>query len=280
MGLSSGASVVYVARWALGTPSHAQEFAPQSWLSWRLIGTMPDALVHLVFLFPPLAAVVAWLLLPFLSAEEITDGNVNFSYRVMGRAGRTLFIKQAPDFVKWQPQMALESERMAREVRYFEIVREELGESVARRFLPAIHHFDETRCIFIMQFLETSSLLFNQLFEPNAVVAPEVSAALGEYLGRVHGATLGRKGRAGRGYDRAAEFWNPALRKIQLEHVYTVRLPQRDLPWRDPRDPHAACSPRPLCTMLKLGVSAPPTAWSVAAHHAPAPREGLLRALC
>ena len=63
--------------------------------------------------------VVAWLLLRFASAREITDGNVNFSFVVRGRGDKALFVKQARSYLKWQPQMNLERERMAREVQYF-----------------------------------------------------------------------------------------------------------------------------------------------------------------
>ena len=38
----------------------------------------------------------------------------------------------------------------------------------------------------------------------------------------MHAATLGRLGGGGGGDVRAADFWNPSLRKIQLEHVWTV----------------------------------------------------------
>ncbi|KAL1493518.1 hypothetical protein AB1Y20_017221 [Prymnesium parvum] len=218
--LSAGSAALYVARWAANEEA-PHELAPSAGWSRTIFRACPPAVLRLAFLFPRLAALVAWVLAPHLLAEEITDGNVNFSYRVTGRAGRSVFIKQAMAFVKWQPQMPLEAERMLREVSYFDVMRDKLGETLARRFLPEIYHFDQAESILIMEFLDTYSLLFNQLFDTGAL-SDAAAAALGEYLGHAHSATLGREAAAGSGCERAHQFWNPSMRKIQLEHVYTI----------------------------------------------------------
>lgn len=98
----------------------------------------------------PLLAVVRRLLLPSLSVREITDGNVNFSHVVSGAFGAKVFIKQAEGFLKWQPAMALERERMAREVRYFRDASSALGAAHSKRYLPEILAFDHFSSVLLM----------------------------------------------------------------------------------------------------------------------------------
>ena len=128
--MNAGSACIYVARWALLTPGAADDFAPSSSLVRSLLLAVP---LRVWLWCGRLSTLVSGLLLPRMRANEITDGNVNFSFRVGVVGGRSVFVKQAPDFVKWQPQMALESARMAREVQYFRDVAAELGPDATDR---------------------------------------------------------------------------------------------------------------------------------------------------
>ena len=143
--LNTASARLYLARWALR--SHEEKPA------WALSRAL---LVHLPLWLPRfLLSVFCAVLCPHLQAEEITDGNVNYSFVVTNlRSGKKLFIKQAEAFLKWQPQMALERDRMRREVQYFRDVAAALGEPDAARFLPRIYHFDLANTIFIMEYLD------------------------------------------------------------------------------------------------------------------------------
>ena len=157
---STSASRVYVARWALrrNEPRFVDAFAPATYLARVLLLALP------LWLLARASGLVAWLLLRFVRSEEITDGNVNFSFAVRGRGGLTLFVKQARPYLKWQPQMSLERDRMAREVRYFREVEATLERHLATRFLPAIHDFDAAHSVLVMDFLADHVVLFEQLF--------------------------------------------------------------------------------------------------------------------
>ena len=104
------------------------------------------------------------LLCPHLKAQEITDGNVNYSFVVEGRNEARVFIKQAEAYLKWQPQMALERERMQREVQYFRDVAAALGEQDAARYLPRIYDFDLQSTTFVMEYLAGFIVAFDQIF--------------------------------------------------------------------------------------------------------------------
>ena len=110
--LNPACARLYAARWAL--LSHEEKPASSLALSRALLLHLPLWLPRLVL------GVFCALLCPHLEAREITDGNVNYSFVVTDRrTGKKLFLKQAEAFLKWQPQLALERDRMRREVQYF-----------------------------------------------------------------------------------------------------------------------------------------------------------------
>ena len=214
---STSASRVYVARWALrrNEKRFVDAFAPATFLARALLLALP------LWLLARWSELVAWLLLRFVSSEEITDGNVNFSFAVRGRGGLTLFVKQARPYLKWQPQMSLERDRMAREVRYFREVEATLERHLATRFLPAIHDFDAAHSVLVMDFLADHVVLFEQLFAKRHL--PRAAAeGLAEYVACVAGRTLAPAGGDAASAYRSVAYWNPTLRAIQEEHVYTA----------------------------------------------------------
>ena len=137
--LNPASARLYAARWAL--LSHEEKPASAFALSRALLLHLPLWLPRLVL------GVFCGLLCPHLEAWEITDGNVNYSFVVTDRrTGKKLFLKQAEAFLKWQPQMALERDRMRREVQYFRDVAAALGEQDAARFLPRILSAEDYWC--------------------------------------------------------------------------------------------------------------------------------------
>ena len=180
----------YVSRWACSTDTlEASRFVPSTWLQQRLVTAVP--LQWLQVLPRLIVRVLGAVLLPHITATEIDDGNVNFSFRVNGRKSQSIFLKQATAYLKWQPQMALEADRMRREVQYYRDASECLGADAAAKFLPRLIHFDPASAVMLLDFLTDHSLLLSQLFETGEV-SSTAAAGLGEYLGRVHAQTLER----------------------------------------------------------------------------------------
>ena len=80
-----------------------------------------------------------------LTATAILGGNVNYAFRVVeDGTGRTVFVKQAPEFVAiFGPDgYPLSSGRMQKEVDVFNEWREILGPELSAKYLPTIHLFD------------------------------------------------------------------------------------------------------------------------------------------
>ena len=75
---------------------------------------------------------------------------------------------------------------------------ERLSVRIPLQFLPKIHFFDATHCVFVMEFLESHVLLLDALFDRGSLlfeggrgVSTAAAVALGEYLGTVHSKTRG-----------------------------------------------------------------------------------------
>ena len=210
-----------VADWAASAADdeHA-DFAPASGLARRCV-----ALVVRARGVPELVLwLVCRILVPHLAASEITDGNVNFSFCVRTTAGgKALFLKAAEPFLKWQPLMALERERMAREMQYFADARAAIGAELADKHLPRVLHFDRERTFVIMDYLHEHRVLFDELFDVGTMPAA-AAVGLGTYLGTLHARTMGRQPGepAAAAAQRAVDYWNPALRSVQLEHVFSA----------------------------------------------------------
>lgn len=102
--LSTGSAAMVVARWSMATDASSHHFSPHGpWVS-SIVRLIP------MRLFPQwLLVLLSKLLLPRICVAEITDGNINFSYRVTaadlneaarrdggrGDGARSVFVKQA-----------------------------------------------------------------------------------------------------------------------------------------------------------------------------------------
>ena len=216
------AATIAVARWAAtqqDDATYAVALLPLSWLA-RLMLTRVPAWWRTV------PAVFQWLFarlfLREIEAEEITDGNVNFSFRIKhSKSGHSVFLKAAAPYLKWQPQMALETERMAREISYFADATAAIGQALAVQYLPCIVHFDSHNTFVIQEFLGEFTVLFDQCFDVGRM-HERAAAGVGNYLGHVHSRTLSSGAPTLRATQQAVRYWNPSLRAIQLEHVFTV----------------------------------------------------------
>lgn len=159
-----------------------------------------------------------------LTAVEITGGNLNYAFRVKNAAGQSIFVKQAPDFIKvFGPEAKLAKERMLLEVKAFETWAAVLGTD-APEYFPRIYNFDVDQMAFIMDFLEDYTLMQEALVA-NQVVT-EHTACLGTVLGIMHAKTHSSKIDAEAAARFTTDFQNQSLRDIQLEYVYSKA-------WRD-----------------------------------------------
>lgn len=158
-----------------------------------------------------------------LTAEAIQGGNVNFAFCVRSSCGKSVFVKQAPEYVAvFGPDgLPLTSTRIQKEVAILKQWTEILGDE-ADKYLPKVYYFDDDNKVFVMEFLEGYELLDHHLVT-NPTPSTELSMAiqLGQFMAQTHLATHSSKVSAERATFLTAEYENRALRDIQLEYVFT-----------------------------------------------------------
>jgi len=155
-----------------------------------------------------------------LTAREITGGNLNYAFCVEAKGGPSVFVKQAPDFIKFLgPEAKLHRERMELEVAAYKEWAAALGEQVSARYLPKIYAFDTESMTFVMEFLGSYQLLMQSLFE--GVANEAVAAGMGEVMGAMHAKTHCTKVPAGEAERLTKAFQNSELRGVQLQYVFT-----------------------------------------------------------
>jgi len=198
-----------------------------------------------------------------LEVTTIDGGSVNFSFCLKFPAlnNKTLFLKQAPEFVaKFGPDgFPLTSDRIQHEFDVYTEWKNILGATLSKKYLPNIYYFDRTRKVMIMEFLGGHEPLDNVLDPPDNKVSnstgggpncekaacfgtflgkvdnvfggsPKASAAttdhliassLGNFLGTVHAATHSSKVSIERQMYLTSHFENREMRNVQLEFVFT-----------------------------------------------------------
>ena len=122
-----------------------------------------------------------------LAATEVTDGTLNFAFRVTGLIS-SVFIKQTPGFIKvLGPTAKLSNHRLHIERGAYAEWEKALtsSEPEALACLPHILHFGEDRMIMTMEDLSSHVLLQDQLI--SGVVGAVVARKVGYFLGCVHG---------------------------------------------------------------------------------------------
>mmetsp|Transcript_9509 Transcript_9509/g.31055 ORF Transcript_9509/g.31055 Transcript_9509/m.31055 type:complete len:382 (-) Transcript_9509:138-1283(-) len=112
-------------------------------------------------------------------ASEISGGNLNYTWRVL-RGNRSVFVKQAPDFIKCLgSDFSLTRTRLQREVEALRAFH-----AVSKEHSPAIYHFDADRCVFVAEDLRGGyALLRDQLID--GTIRREVATDLGAFLKRL-----------------------------------------------------------------------------------------------
>jgi len=159
-----------------------------------------------------------------LKAEAIQGGNVNFAFCVRSSCGKSVFVKQAPEYVAvFGPDgLPLTSTRIQKEVSILGEWKTILGD-VADKYLAKLYYFDFENKVFVMEFLEGFSLLDEHLVSPK--VTPDadnhIATQMGTFMARTHLATHSSKVSAKRAAFLTTEYENRALRDIQLEFVFT-----------------------------------------------------------
>ena len=158
-----------------------------------------------------------------LTATAIQGGNVNFAFCVRSSCGKTVFVKQAPEYVAvFGPDgFPLTSTRIEKEVSILNEWKSILGDE-AGKFLPKLYYFDCQNKVFVMEFLEGFILLDHHLVtNPDRTTDVLIASQLGEFMARTHLATHSSKISSERAAFLTAEYENRALRDIQLEFVFT-----------------------------------------------------------
>lgn len=159
-----------------------------------------------------------------ITAKAILGGNVNYAFCATEEStGRTIFVKQAPEFVAvFGPDgLPLTSKRMKQEIAVFEEWKCLLGEDDCARYLPKIYLFDTSMMVFVMEFLDGYTLLDHDLVDISADVSPSVGKSLGKFMGKTHAATHSSIVSAERFAELKTNFENRPMREIQLEYVFT-----------------------------------------------------------
>jgi 5-methylthioribose kinase len=158
-----------------------------------------------------------------LKATAIAGGNVNYAFCVTNTdTGRTVFVKQAPEYVAvFGPDgLPLTSQRMRQEYNVYQEWSNVLGSELAARYLPKIHFLDDVNMVFVMDFLDGYSLLDHDLVE-KGVVPISIAEGLADFMARVHFATHCSQVSPERVAQFTKEYENRAMRDIQLEFVFT-----------------------------------------------------------
>lgn len=158
-----------------------------------------------------------------LSAEAIQGGNVNFAFCVKSSCGKSVFVKQAPEYVAvFGPDgLPLTSTRIQKEVAILNEWRVILGDE-ADVFLPKLYFFDDESKVFVMEFLDGYDLLDHHLVSsPTVAIDTSIAGQLGRFMAKTHLATHSSKVSPERAESLTKDYENRALRDIQLEFVFT-----------------------------------------------------------
>jgi len=163
---------------------------------------------------------VAALKLPLLAGKTLTGsdsstGNLNYCFIVAAEGGTpSVFVKQAPDFVKCLGEDAkLTTDRIRTEIS----AALEFG-TCAPGYLPEIYHFDATSCVCVMEHLASHTLLQDHNLQNAVTDGPAVAVA--QFMGKVHGSTFSANGAASSSL--ASSFVNEPLCGITSAYVFTL----------------------------------------------------------
>mmetsp|Transcript_30933 Transcript_30933/g.72618 ORF Transcript_30933/g.72618 Transcript_30933/m.72618 type:complete len:427 (+) Transcript_30933:151-1431(+) len=179
-----------------------------------------------------------------MEVTAIVGGNVNYAFCIKVGDGKSVFLKQAPEFVAiFGPDgFPLTSERMQREMDVYDewktmLAQESTSSSwlgklmgggsttLDKVYLPEIFYFDKSHMVVIMEFLDGYTLLDHILVDENKKQSKEfhdkVANSLGDFMGQTHAKTHFTKVDMERREYLTKHFENREMRDIQLEFVFS-----------------------------------------------------------
>jgi len=152
-----------------------------------------------------------------LTAEDSSTGNLNYCFVVKDGARKTsVFVKQAPDFVKCLGEDAkLTTERIRFEAQAaLEFMKHAPGT------VPDLYYFDATNCVMVMEHLSDYRLLNDDLIAE--VVSTAAARSVAVFMGKVHTATHTELLTPETCQDYQKRFHNPALCGITDTYIFTL----------------------------------------------------------
>lgn len=127
---------------------------------------------------------------------------------------RSVFVKQAPEFIKCLgPEAKLSSQRAVLESAALVMLN-----SLAPACTPRHLHFDEGRAAIVMEDLREHVMLRDELLAGRAFAAD--AKCLGTFMARIHAQTMASSGRPEGSTSRAARFTNELLSGITSAYVF------------------------------------------------------------
>ena len=146
-----------------------------------------------------------------LSVEEISDGNLNYVYRVRDSAGNSLILKQTPPYIRVIGEgWPLTQDRLRIEHNSLKQAAERCPERV-----PRIYHYDADNYVLLMEDIGDHQNLRELLI--NRVKLPELAQQLGDYLAATKFYSSGMGIESQQHKQLVKESQNPDLCKIHEE---------------------------------------------------------------
>ncbi len=150
-----------------------------------------------------------------LSVEELSDGNINYVFRVTDDAtGKSIIVKQAAPTMRSRPQNALSQDRIIFEMDSLRVMNEIMPGSV-----PEVYFYDKDMKCFCMEDCREYSLLRKRLMQYE--IFPFLGKGISEYLARLHFFTSDFHAVPEEKKAQVKSFINPALCEITERLVYT-----------------------------------------------------------
>jgi len=148
-----------------------------------------------------------------LEVEEISDGNLNYVYRVSDSSGKSLIVKQAPPYIRvigdgWpltQDRIRIEQQSL------------QFTALHCPKIVPEVYHYDSQHCVILMQDIGDHDNLRQLLIDRTEL--PQIAKQLGNYLAQMmfRSSSMGMESTAHKALVKQSQ--NPQLCKIS-EEVY------------------------------------------------------------
>lgn len=150
-----------------------------------------------------------------LAAKELSDGNINFVFRVSSmQSGKSVIVKQATSWLRSNTDMLLTDDRVGNEVRSLRLMDEIVSGSV-----PKIYYYDSVMKCCIMEDCKDYKVMRSQLmcFKTYTFFAEFIA----KFMAKLHFYTSDFSLDGITKKQRVCEYTNPELSKITERLVYT-----------------------------------------------------------